>query len=92
METDALPAYTALVPMLPVTDVTRTIAFYERLGFRVDDTHTPDGEGAPVHATHGMLAARGVDVGDIEYPPYNTGGEFHVHDPDGYALFIAQAE
>lgn len=128
MESERLPAYTALVPMLPVTDVTRTIAFYERLGFRVGNTHTPDGQDVPVwawlhsdsahlminraesaiegthhsaalwvysqdvRATHETLAARGVDVGDIEYPPYNTGGEFHVHDPDGYAVFIAQSE
>lgn len=114
--------------MLPVSDVTTTITFYERLGFVVGNTHTPDGEMAPVwawlyngrahlminradrkveathysaslwlysrdvKATHAGLESRGIEVGEISYPPYNAGGEFHVHDPDGYAIFIAQGE
>jgi catechol 2,3-dioxygenase-like lactoylglutathione lyase family enzyme len=122
------PAYSALVPMLPVTDVTRTIAFYLQLGFTIGNTHTPEGLNAPVWAwlytgrahvminqaeepieanhgtasiwiyaedvaaTHELLKSRGLDAGEISYPPYNVGGEFHVHDPDGYAVFIAQAE
>jgi hypothetical protein len=45
-----------------------------------------------VKATHAALGSRGLEVGGIGYPPYNTGGEFHVHDPDGYAVFIAHAE
>jgi catechol 2,3-dioxygenase-like lactoylglutathione lyase family enzyme len=45
-----------------------------------------------VKGAHAQLEARGLDVGEIGYPPYNRGGEFHVHDPDGYAVFIAQAE
>lgn len=45
-----------------------------------------------VMETHAHLRARGVDVGDVEYPFYNPGGEFHVHDPDGYAVFIARAD
>jgi hypothetical protein len=61
------PEYMALVPMLPVTDVTRSVAFYEQLGFRVGNTH-------------------------VNYPFYNPRGEFHVHDPDGYAIFIAHAD
>jgi catechol 2,3-dioxygenase-like lactoylglutathione lyase family enzyme len=119
------PAFAALVPMLPVTNVTRTIAFYEQLGFKVGNTHTPEGLAEPVwawlycagahvminqseepvqvdhgsaavwiyardvKAVHELLQARGLDVGEISHPPYNPGGEFHVHDPDGYALFIA---
>jgi catechol 2,3-dioxygenase-like lactoylglutathione lyase family enzyme len=45
-----------------------------------------------VKAAHAILKSRGLDVGEIEYPFYNTGGEFHVHDPDGYAIFIAHAD
>lgn len=122
------PVFEALVPMLPVTDVARTIEFYEQLGFEVGSTHTPEGQTKPVwawmhsgrahvminlaaqalSATHGSasvwlytkdvesaheaLRSRGLNVGDIEYPFYNPGGEFHVHDPDGYAVFIARAE
>jgi catechol 2,3-dioxygenase-like lactoylglutathione lyase family enzyme len=120
--------YSALVPMLAVSDVTTTIAFYERLGFAIGNTHTPEGESAPVwawlhngrahlmvnqaertveathysaslwlysrdvKAAHSALESRGLDVTEISYPPYNSGGEFHVHDPDGYAVFIAHAD
>ena len=121
-------SYSALVPMLPVTDVKGTIAFYEQLGFTIGNTHAPDGESdpvwawlycgkahvminksdSPVEATHNSAAlwlycqdvaamhaalkARGVDVGEIDYPFYNPRGEFHVHDPDGYAIFVAHAD
>jgi catechol 2,3-dioxygenase-like lactoylglutathione lyase family enzyme len=121
-------AYSGLVPMLPVSDVQRTISFYEQLGFAIGSTHTPDGDTAPVwawlhngrahlminladgaveathhsaslwlyssdvQAAHAALGSRGLEVGDISYPPYNAGGEFHVHDPDGYAVFVAHAE
>ena len=149
----AIPSFEALVPMLPVTDVTRAIDFYRQLGFEVGGTHTPEGLSAPVWAwlrrggTHMMinraeapitathasasvwvytkdvqsahaalrsrgldvvenraiskrlfprvmeeLRSRGLDVGTIDHPPYNPRGEFHVHDPDGYAIFIAHAD
>lgn len=42
-----------------------------------------------VTAAHAALLARGMEASDIEYPFYNPGGEFHVHDPDGYAVFVA---
>jgi catechol 2,3-dioxygenase-like lactoylglutathione lyase family enzyme len=45
-----------------------------------------------VKSAHSMLAARGLDVGQVEYPFYNEGGEFHVHDPDGYAVFVAHLD
>lgn len=45
-----------------------------------------------VHAAHTVLKSRGLEVDDVSYPPYNAGGEFHVHDPDGYAVFIAHAD
>lgn len=127
MTTPDAPTYAGLVPMLPVSDVARSIAFYEQLGFTVGDTHGDD-DVAPdwawlhcgqahlmlnhaahplevthrsvsfwiytkdVVAAHAALAARGLDVGEIDHPFYNAGGEFHVHDPDGYALFIAHLE
>lgn len=128
MEPAADTPYLGLTPMLPVTDVTRTIAFYAQLGFKVGNSHTPEGQHAPVwawlhngrahlmvnqgdgpvdathgsaalwiyardvEATHATLRARGLDVGTIERPFYNPGGEFHVHDPDGYAVFIAHGD
>src|SRR5690606_21325046 len=46
----AIPSFEALVPMLPVTDVTRAIDFYRQLGFDVGGTHTPEGLSAPVGA------------------------------------------
>lgn len=128
MENENGPAFTALVPMLPVTDVPRTIEFFQELGFRVQGTYTHEANAAPVwawlynsdthlmvtrseepieashtsatiwlytkdvEATHQLLKSRGFDVGDIEHPPYNPRGEFHVHDPDGYAIFIAHTD
>ena len=121
-------SFAALVPMLPVSDVPRAIAFYQQLGFQVGGTHTPDGEEQPVwawlyngkahlmvnlaqygvdathesvacwlysedvEAAHQTLKQRGLEVGEISHPPYNPRGEFHVHDPDGYAIFIAHAD
>jgi catechol 2,3-dioxygenase-like lactoylglutathione lyase family enzyme len=40
----------ALVPMAHVADVTRSIAFYRRLGFEVGSTHAPEGSTQPVWA------------------------------------------
>src|SRR5262245_2916791 len=39
-----------LIPLLQVTSVPASIAFYERLGFRNARTHTPEGDDAPVWA------------------------------------------
>lgn len=95
------PSFAALVPMLPVTNVPRTIAFYEQLGFSTGNTHAPEELTEPVWAwlycedvtaTHALLKSRGLDVGEISYPFYNPRGEFHVHDPDGYAIFVAHAD
>ena len=118
------PKYSGLVPMLPVTNVARSIPFYEQLGFKVGDTVSAEvnepnwawlynGDAhlmittsavplevthhsvacwvytKDVEATHAWLKDRGLDVGEISYPFYNPRGEFHVHDPDGYAIFIA---
>jgi hypothetical protein len=123
------PTFAALVPMLPVTNVTRSIAFYEELGFQTGNTVTPDGQTEPnwawlymgkvhlmlnqgegpvdvthesavafwlycddVFAVHELWTSRGLDLSEISYPFYNPRGEFHVHDPDGYAIFVAHAE
>lgn len=122
------PSFAALVPMLPVTNVPRTIAFYEQLGFSIGNTHAPEALAEPVWAwlycgkahvminqaegpievdhssaalwlycedvavTHALLKARELDVGEISHPFYNPRGEFHVHDPDGYAIFVAQSD
>lgn len=58
------PAFEGLVPMLPVSDVPATIAFYQTIGFKVQGSH----------------------------PFFSPRGEFHVHDVDGYAVFISHAD
>jgi hypothetical protein len=40
----------ALVPMAFVESLPRSMAFYSKLGFRVANTHTPEGGGEPVWA------------------------------------------
>ena len=45
-----VPALTALVPMLHVASVARTVAFYQRLGFQPGTTFTPPGEAEPSFA------------------------------------------
>lgn len=128
MAKGGVPAYVGLAPMLPVSNVARSIAFYEELGFEVGNVHAPATGGNPVWAwlyngqahlmvnqsdgpieathssasiwiytrdvegAHQTLKARGMDVGELEHPFYNLGGEFHVHDPDGYAVFVAHAD
>jgi catechol 2,3-dioxygenase-like lactoylglutathione lyase family enzyme len=123
-----VPNYTGLVPMIPVSDVSATIAFYEQIGFKVGNSVSADGSDKPnwawlyngdahvminqapeqieathasaslwvytadVVAAHAFLKERGLDVGEISHPFYNPRGEFHVHDPDGYAVFIAHAD
>ena len=38
------------------------------------------------------LIAKGIKVGEIEYPPYMEKGEFGIEDPDGYCLLVGQAD
>lgn len=38
-----------------------------------------------------MIAA-GIEAGPLQHPFYLPLGEFIVHDPDGYAVMIAQHE
>ena len=39
-----------------------------------------------------QLAADGIKVGPIEYPPYMPEGEFGIEDPDGYCVLVGQTE
>jgi predicted enzyme related to lactoylglutathione lyase len=48
--TTANPTTTALVPMVHVADVDRSIAFYGKLGFAVKNTFVPEGSSAPAWA------------------------------------------
>ena len=43
-----------------------------------------------IRQTHAALKALGHDPGEIRFPFYMPGGEFRVHDPDGYVLMLAQ--
>ena len=45
-----------------------------------------------VHAYREALAARGVKVSEMSYPPYLEKGEFRITDPDGYTLMVGQWE
>src|SRR5688572_21111406 len=42
--------FAALVPMLPVSDVPRAIAFYEKLGFQIGNTQASGADDTPVWA------------------------------------------
>lgn len=44
------PSFAALVPMLPVSDVPRAIAFYELIGFKIGNSHAPEEGASPVWA------------------------------------------
>ena len=39
-----------------------------------------------------QLAADGIKVGPIEYPPYMEKGEFGIEDPDGYCILVGQTD
>lgn len=44
-----------------------------------------------IKQTQAALKALGHRPGDLQYPFYMPGGEFRLHDPDGYVLMLAQA-
>jgi hypothetical protein len=46
----SVPALSAFVPMAHVASVPRSVAFYERLGFQVDNTFTPPDQTEPSFA------------------------------------------
>ena len=47
---------------------------------------------ANVFAYRDELIAKGIKVGDIQYPPYMPEGEFGIEDPDGYCLLVGQTD
>jgi len=61
----------SLVPLASVADVERSIRFYERLGFRVRNTFTPEGSPSPGWAS---LEAGGAELmlGRTETPVPST--------------------
>ena len=73
----------ALVPMVQVADVVRSITFYERLGFHVENTHTPPGDSAPSWAWLGGGAAQFMLVGaESPLDPERQGVLFYLYYPD----------
>jgi catechol 2,3-dioxygenase-like lactoylglutathione lyase family enzyme len=42
-------------------------------------------------ALRAELVSQGLKPGEIKYPDYLPKGEFHLQDPDGYCLMIAQS-
>ncbi|HXK61562.1 MAG TPA: VOC family protein [Acidobacteriota bacterium] len=54
-----LPELKSLVPMAHVLNIRRSVAFYEKLGFSVRNTYTPEGETEPVWA---WLASAGAHL------------------------------
>lgn len=73
----------SVVAMVPVADVTRSIAFYRRLGFRVDNTFTPDGQTAPSWA---WLAGGGgslmLTCSEAALPPSAARVLFYLYSDD----------
>jgi predicted enzyme related to lactoylglutathione lyase len=53
------PALKALTPMVHVADVSRSIKFYEQLGFELGNTFTPDGS---KEATWAWLVSGGAQI------------------------------
>ena len=39
-----------------------------------------------------QLQAKGIAVGEMQYPFWSPRGEFRVKDPDGYDLFVSHAD
>lgn len=89
-----MPSLNSLVPMMFVASVPRSIEFYAKVGFEVDNTFVPPGQTEPSWAwlrsggAHLMVAASEPVPAEIEYPFYAPRGEFRVKDPDRYALMV----
>ena len=81
--TQGAPAMRVLVPMAPVKDVARSIAFYAKLGFSVQHDFTPPGKTSPTWA---WLESRGaklmVSTASEAVAPANPSMIFYVYCDD----------
>jgi catechol 2,3-dioxygenase-like lactoylglutathione lyase family enzyme len=79
----ALLSVKSLIPLVSVQSVPRSIAFYEKLGFEVRRTHTPEGDPEPIWAWLTSDAAQ-VMLACAEAPvdPGAQGVLFYVYCPD----------
>jgi catechol 2,3-dioxygenase-like lactoylglutathione lyase family enzyme len=73
----------ALVPMVHVRSVSRSVEFYQKLGFVVGNTHEPEGRVEPVWAWLRSGEAQLI-VAHAEEPvdPAKQAVLFHVYCPD----------
>src|SRR5262245_53201004 len=73
----------SLVPLLQVRSVPKSIAFYEALGFRASNTHTPEGSAEPVWAWLQCGSAQ-LMVGSAEGKPAQAphATMLYVYTPD----------
>jgi catechol 2,3-dioxygenase-like lactoylglutathione lyase family enzyme len=67
--------FRGLIPLLSVKSVPASIEFYERLGFQVAKTHTPEGGTDPVWASLTSNRAE-LMLGQAEHPVQPTEGLF----------------
>jgi uncharacterized glyoxalase superfamily protein PhnB len=78
---------TSLVPMIQVRSVRRSIEFYQKLGFVVNNTHAPEGDVEPVWAwlqsggAHFMLAQA-----EEPFDPKKQGVLFYAYSEDVVAF------
>jgi catechol 2,3-dioxygenase-like lactoylglutathione lyase family enzyme len=73
-----------LIPFLLVTDVERSIAFYEALGFSAVERYVPD------DALRERLIASGYEPGEIGDGSPGPEREMCVTDPDGHGHMVAE--
>jgi hypothetical protein len=73
-----------LIPFVHVSDVGRSIAFYELLGFEPKGTQECDGR-LDLAALRDRLLAAGVAVGEIRDGSPGPARELGLADPDGGA-------
>lgn len=74
----------ALVPMVHVSDLSRSLQFYEQLGFAVGNTHTPDGADEPVWAwlVRGGRAQLMLALASEPVEPAKQAVLFYLYCPD----------
>jgi predicted enzyme related to lactoylglutathione lyase len=114
----------AIVAMLQVADMPRSVEFYRQLGFVVANTYEPEGRlcwawvqsgkahlmltltESPqphrpvmfylyvqdVNTYRDGLIGKGIGVSEMTFPFWNQKGEFHVTDPDGFTVYVAETD